>query len=350
MIRHLAVAASGLSAFVLTCLSVDHAFPRELPWLMREKVAHESAHGDSYDALFVGSSRMENNVMPTIFDRAAAEHGLTIHTFNEGISGMYPPQDAYLLDRILAARPTRLRWVFLELQYLQTPLLRANRDTEEQVHWHDWPRFFLLCQWAVATQNKHRHWRDNASEAVGRLSTLGEHSLLFARRFTGMGRGALLLQRWATHEPAPAMNWRLLGVNGDGWVPAGVGNARDAKTIATLEADLERRREKPPSKDTNDQVTQKAFDLIVAKIERAGATPILIVPPNASRVYFYPRPELAQHLIILDFCDPGKYPELYATENRVDTSHLTPAGAELFSRLLAERFVEATHQRTGASR
>ncbi|MDR3405977.1 MAG: hypothetical protein P4L99_26060 [Chthoniobacter sp.] len=347
MIRSLAIVASGAGAFLLTCLLVEHVLPPELPWLIREKVAHLAAHGNEYDALYLGSSRVENNMMPAVFDGTVAQHGIAIRSFNGGISAMYPPQDAYMLDRILASKPPRLRWVFVELQYLQAALPRTNRNTLEQVYWHDWPRFSLVCQWLVGT-NKHRHWRDNVWEVVGRLPALGDHALLFARRQTNMGRGVQLLERWVAHEPAPTMDWELLDKNRDGWAPAGIGERRDAQTIASLDEELEQRRQKPPGRDSTDPVTQKAYDLMVTKIQQAGATPVLVVPPNAARgTYYYPRPERARHLIILDFCDPKKYPVLYATENRVDTSHLTPAGAEIFTRLLAERFVEATREGAG---
>jgi hypothetical protein len=340
--RYLAAIAIGVCAFVSACLLLDRLLPaRDLPWLVREKVAHMATHGNQYDALFLGSSRVENNIIPALFDRTAAERGLVLQSFNAGISGMYPPQDAYVLDRLLAAKPAHLRWVFVELQYLQTVLPRANRGTIEQVYWHDWARFALLYQHEILKAKKQRHWQDGVKEAVDRLPELSEHALLFAQYFTNLGRGAVLLHRWVFHEPVAPADERALGEFHDGWAPAGMGEIRNEQTVARLDRDLQERRTKPPTKDFRDAVTQKAFDQVIARIERAGATPVLVVPPNAARGnYFYPDPKRARQLLVLDFCDPTKYPELYATENRVDTSHLTPGGAQIFTRLLAERFVE----------
>ena len=343
VMRHFAVIASGICAFVLTCLLIDRMMPaRELPWLVREKVAYVATHGGEYDALFMGSSRVNNNIIAAMFDRTAAGRGFAIKSFNAAIPGLYPPQDAYLLERILGSKPAHLRWVFLEMQYLQTALPPANLGTLEQVYWHDWPRFSLLFRHIVLMVKKRRHWRDEVEEAWRRWPQMRGHTLLFVQYFTNLGRGFPLLQRWVTHEPAAPLEWGLLGENRDGWLPISVPPVTDQNVIARLDKDLLKRRTHPPIKDFSDPVTQEGFDKVIAQIRRAGATPVLIVPPNAARGnYFYPDPRRTQQCIVLDFCDPQRYPELYATEHRIDTSHLNEAGAEIFTRLLAERFVEA---------
>lgn len=40
------------------------------------------------------------------------------------------------------------------------------------------------------------------------------------------------------------------------------------------------------------------------------------------------------------FCDPERYPELYAPEHRFDDDHLDHEGAQLLTRLLARRFAD----------
>ncbi len=339
--RSAGIVVIAVCAFLLTCLLGDRLLPkRELPWLVREKMAHLAAHGNDYNALFIGSSRMQDNIIPAVFDRDVDGQGFTIRSFNAGISGMYPPQDAYLLDQILHLKLTGIRWVFIELQTLQTTLPRANRQTLQQLYWHDWPRFSLLCERFVATQSR-RHWRDRVAEVGERWPDFCDHVLLFVRRFTSLGRGSVLLNRWVFREPITAEDWSLLGDYGDGWTPAGTHRGLDPQETAALESDLEVRRKKPPVREAGDRVTQKALDLMIAKIQRAGATPILIVPPTARGTYFAPDPAQARNLVILNFCDPPKYPELYLTKYRVDPSHLNAAGAEIFSHLLAQRFIEA---------
>lgn len=45
-------------------------------------------------------------------------------------------------------------------------------------------------------------------------------------------------------------------------------------------------------------------------------------------------------MIIWNFSDLQRYPELFAAENRLDYVHVNSAGVRHFSRALAERFGE----------
>ena len=65
---------------------------------------------------------------------------------------------------------------------------------------------------------------------------------------------------------------------------------------------------------------------------------------TAKRV-FYPRPERAQRSMVLDLNDPVRFPELYENRYRLDTDHLNTAGADVFTRLLAEQWSAAVKAR-----
>ena len=328
-----------MAAFALACVLVERVLPpREMPWLVQEKLWHLAAHGEDYNTLFLGSSRVENNIMPSVFDHDVSGQGVAIKSFNFGISAMYPPQDAFVLDQILDLKLKHIRWVFIELQTLQTTLPRANRGTLQQVYWHDWPRFALLCERFITTRRQ-RHWRDRFEEISERVPDFSDHILLFARYMTNLGRGSVLVNRWISHEPSPHPS-TYFEKDHDGWEEAGLGHVMDRYEIAALESDLAKRRKELPVKESADPVSQKALDLMIAKIQRAGATPVLFVPPSARGTYFSPDTQHARNVIVLNFCQPQKYPELYLTKNRVDPYHLNAAGAEILTHLLATRFVE----------
>jgi hypothetical protein len=73
-------------------------------------------------------------------------------------------------------------------------------------------------------------------------------------------------------------------------------------------------------------------------VEQLGATPVLIVTPVTAKRVFFPRPERVQRTMVLDLNDPVRFPELYENRHRLDTDHLNTAGAEVFTRLLAEQW------------
>ena len=339
VLRALAVLAASVGAFLGTCLIFDAIFPeRELPWSIQERTNFLKARDGKYDALFLGSSRVGDNIVPATFDRELAEHGFAIQSFNAGVSGMHPPQDACLLDLILELKLKRIRWVFVELQTLELKQAGSDVQTLQQLYWHDWPRFRLLCD-ALLAPRERDHWRMRVT--LDRWPDFYSHTLLFARRFVSLGRGAALLNRWVSSEAEePARQWDPGLEERDGWQPAGVKRVRKEKEIAALEDILKKRRKSPPVREFGDSATLKALDLMVAKIQSAGATPILFVPPTARETYFFPDPARTPHLVILNFCNLEKYPELYETKNRLDTSHLNPDGAQIFTRLLADRFAE----------
>ena len=78
----------------------------------------------------------------------------------------------------------------------------------------------------------------------------------------------------------------------------------------------------------------------IAQIIRAGAQPVLIIPPRTRVRYFVPSAENARLAPVIDLCSLVKFPELYDSRYRVDTSHLNAAGAEVFTRIVARRFLE----------
>jgi hypothetical protein len=48
-------------------------------------------------------------------------------------------------------------------------------------------------------------------------------------------------------------------------------------------------------------------------------------------------PEIRAGIMLLDYSDPERYPNLYAPENRRDPGHLNVRGAEIYTRLVARQ-------------
>ncbi len=341
----LAVGA-GVGSFGLAVWLADAWLPSaETPAYVRERLTHLAAHGNEYDAIFIGSSRIENHLMPAVFDRLVGARGLPMKSFNAGVHGMGTPEDSWMLGRILALRPARLRWVFLEIDFFQTGIKDGERGTLRSVAWHDWPRFWSLCR-RLAAPTGHLSFRDQLAEVFERPRDFIGHLSTFGQRTTQLGRGALLFQDWrGAAEPEPVEASKL-GPGGDGWEPADSADAGDRKkakrfTGYTGGRDL-------PKPDEADRVSQAVLGEAIAKIVRAGAVPVLVIPPRVRVWYFVPSAENARHAAVINLCDPAAYPQLYAPENRIDSSHLNAAGAEILTRIVADRFVQIAQPPSGA--
>jgi hypothetical protein len=329
-----------VAAFGFTVVLIRHWLPPlEVPTTVREKLAHIEQHADEYDALFLGSSRIQNHVQAALFDRIATEQGIAVKSFNAGVSSMRPPEDAYFFDQILAAKPGRLRWVFVEVDFLQTVFQEEQKNTLRGVYWHDWPRFSLLFRRCLVPR-QHVNFIGKIQDASTRFGDLMDHATASVERCANVGRGYTMIDRAMNRWVPDKMDWRKLGDAGDGWTPAREKENPTPASRARLASILAERASGGPAKQSGDAVSRAALRELIDKITAAGATPILVIPPRTRESYFRPSHEDFPNVTVFDFCDPEKYPDLYKIDLRIDTSHLTAAGAEVFTRLLARRFAE----------
>lgn len=178
------------------------------------------------------------------------------------------------------------------------------------------------------------------------LAAFPEHFWHFAREMSNVGRGDHLARQLLR----PPADWRrrlphYLGADLAGWTPTGRGEEMPPEIKAKFEAERAQRLIQPAERDLADGVSQEALEGMIARVERLGATPVLIVPPVTGRKVFYPRPGLVERAIVLDFNDPVRFPELYENRHRLDWDHLNTAGAEVFTKLLAVHWIEAIKSR-----
>ena len=297
---------------------------------------------DRFDTIFVGSSRIQNHLMPALFDRLATEGGKPVKSFNAGVSSMHTPEDGWFLEQILARKPARLRWVFLELDFFEPGLQDGQAGTLRGVPWHDWTRFRQLCR-RLFVMTANLGLRDEIADFFERQRDFIDHLAAFGQRQTQLGRGAQLFDRWRFAEKPEPMHWENLGAGGDGFVPAKSAHASEEKIPARLASVLAARKKEPPAPSTADRVSQAVLGEAIAQILRAGAVPVLVMPPRTRVFYFVPSAENARHALVIDLCRPAEFPELYDARYRIDTSHFTAEGAEIFTRIVAGRFLEIAH-------
>jgi hypothetical protein len=334
-------------AFAASCALLGRSLPFPPVLIVRDKIEYLARHGDEYDVLFIGSSHVQGQVMPSVFDPIVRRGGRPVKSFNAGVAGMFSPEDSYLLEQILQLPHHRLRWVFFELSHVRTGLEREG--TARFVYWHDWPRVRLLLRrlWQEAQEGSaqlanHGHaafaarwdtWSAAGQKMVGHLRQS------FARA-VNLGRGSDLLDRWIRPRDRAREIAKSLGENGDGWMSAfGVSQEMAAAPRAEYLRAYEERLATPAVLERSDPVSQDALDDLAASVRRSGAVPIFIVPPTTESGHFFPTAEREKDLAVFDFSDVRRYPELYSPEHRIDPDHLNTAGARIFSEELAKLFL-----------
>jgi hypothetical protein len=314
---------------------------------VQEKFAWFAAHRDDYDALFIGSSRIYHGINPTVFDEITAAAGIPTRSFNFGLDGMFPPENAYVFERLAALRPKNLRWVFVENGALRLHTGNRNPDNVRVLHWHDSARTTLVCRALLASAELGTPQKKPADESPeGRWPLAAMHLRLWLGRTLNAGRGALLLQSALRPTPPP----HLAGILGrrragagrlrDGFVPI-VGGG-DHPLPAAAKADYERGYAElvadKSDKSFLDRDSQYNLDRMSACIGALEARPIVVIAPSAAPRRPYPQP--GGIAPVLDYSDPVKWPALFQIENRIDRAHLNAVGADEFTHALAADFIE----------
>jgi hypothetical protein len=336
------VGIAGL-AFVLACAGLNAFLPFPEIDVVSPNLRFLLQHRDDFDTIFIGSSRIRHQISPAIFDRTMGAAGLPTRTFNFGINGMVPPEDSYVLERFLGARPRHLRWVFIELDELQTERVPETEGTRRALYWHDGKRTALVLR-AILDPS----YRDSG---FARLRKLGElmlpglenseardlfffHSALFAKKFTNIGR-KIELAGWISRLWKEEGLSRELGSNG--YVP--LSQTMSAAEAVIYQTEIERAVTHAGSRSVSAS-TEHAYRELAEQVRKAGATPIFLVTPLTMQVKLEFRSESGTGATVMSFNNATAYPQLYRNEMRIDRSHLNSAAAEEFTRLVAENFLQ----------
>ena len=337
-----------LAAFIVSCLLLGRWLPFPEVGMVRAKLEHLAAHGDDYDVIFIGSSRIHEQVLPEIFDRVAGENGVPVKSFNAGIVAMVSPEDSYLLDEILRRPHRRLRWVFFELSRLQT--LVWGEHTARFGYWHDNARWMFIARRlrVEALGRLKKLKRENHATFAARwtvwtnfITQLAAHTNHWLVRATNLSRGSDILNRSLRTPGFHFDVGKELGPRVDGWMAAGTRfQQMSPPQRAVYDETYADRVAKPATKDRGDDVCQSVLEHMLAAITKAGAHPVMVIPPTTAEWNFYPTEERERQYPVLDFSDVQKFSELFAPKHRVDVGHINTAGAEFFTEYFARDFVE----------
>jgi hypothetical protein len=343
-------ALSGLAflvSFCVVCFAIRESLPFPAVPVVQSKIEYLQDHVNEFDVLFLGSSRMYHQIIPSLFDELLSKQGVAVRSFNIGVDGMRPPEDAYVFDQVRAMKPQRLRFVFIEAAGLRLPVDEDKRDTIRALYWHDWERLRLLLSRAMY-QKKKRDLTDTIRELREPMSAFFAHLELFAKNVTNAGRSDVLTRhlRTRTQRTTQQINReRVMGKSLDGYVPADFPEVMPPEALASYRRELGERQTKPAVEDLADPVSQKAMQRLLAAVRSIGATPVLVIPPTTNKKNFYPRPELRGDLLIFDYSDINKYAGLYENQHRQDTDHVNKAGAVVFTEILAKEFAAVVQSR-----
>ena len=306
----------------------------------KPKFAHLAEHLGDYDTLFVGSSRMQRGIVPDVFDRQMQERGAPSRSFNLALAGSRPHDFEPMVAWLVEHRSPQLRRIVIELHAYEQGSRDGNWLTDYEVEMHPAASFFGRLHSILIDRHG---WATKAT-------TCGYLLAHTATNVLRIGQGVRIAQRaterWLGHGPRPPAP-----VPGRGFDPLTPETApaervqqhREWRAAPQrVEAMLAQKR--APGLPTyleqgRGSFNQAAFRRQHASLRAAGIEPIYVVMPVYSSSFFGREvlPQLATEAVILVLDDPTTTPEIFQSEYWFDSDHLLPNGAEVFSRLLAER-------------
>jgi hypothetical protein len=330
-------------AFVVGFAFTASLIGYHLPWpdvpAVTPKLRYFAQHRNEFDTLFIGSSRIYHQVLPSVFRRTGAGAWRPDESFNLGIAGMRPPEDSYVFDEVRKLKPQKLRWVFIEAGGLRFSIDREKRGTIRAVYWHDLERTLLLLYFGATHRSD---W--SGEDFLNTGAIVADHLGLFMRRLSNIGRADFLAAKLITHKK-PKLHLRPVGDKRDGFRPTGQPEEIREEERKNLEREVAML-EFEPSEIRYDRIaSQVAVDRLFRRIRKMGAEPVLVIPPTTSGSRFYPAPWIQPEVLVLDYADPKRYPELFEARHRLDPTHLNVAGGKIFTKLLARDFAAAVAAR-----
>jgi hypothetical protein len=324
------------AAFLCTCSALHAVLPAPHLGEVGTKMRFSAAHQDEFDTIFVGSSRIYRGVSPSIFDEVMAKAGNPSHTFNFGINGMLPPERFYFLERILSMKSRKLKRVFVEIDDVQATWLPGEQTSQRVIYWHDWKRTWVVVR-KILNLDVHEQWKRKLRLLSRWHETIALHLMLFAKNFGNFDRALDLAESFLDGKQ---VQWDELGPKLDGHLPIAVRISGEKGSAYELE--LAHEEAAHIGNVALDRYADQAYRHYARRIQGAGATPIFVVTPVNPQLpsqFSGPSPGL-----LLAYNIPKLYSDLYRAEARVDDAHLNQTGAEKFTRLLAEDFLEKTRQ------
>ena len=319
----------------------------EVP-VVSEKLRYLRRSGDAYNVLFIGSSRVHHQIIPELFDRLMNEAGIRVHSFNLGIDGIRPPEDAFLLEHALQSRHEPLLWVIQEANPIRFREAEQIHDGLRGSYWRDGPRMWLLFQRLLAGKAPRSK---NAWQRFGEfLHDSGDfwgHCMLWLPKWIHLSEGVPMLHRICQHvsETIPT---KQSGDDFDGYISAG-NEAMTEEAEGLYTKDMAALQRNPAVEYYGDPASQQLIQWSRKTVERHGGKLILVVPPTTNDWKFYPDPQFGPPPPVLDFSNVDQFPELYEYGRRKDSGHLNQAGAELFTRLIVRHLLLLIKTKAGPS-
>ncbi|MBK6731223.1 MAG: hypothetical protein IPG60_09745 [Bacteroidetes bacterium] len=297
-----------------------------------------------YNTLFIGASTTYRHVDPKEFDDYvnSINPSLNIRSFNFGIPANRTPQSIYTLDNLLKDKKDHIKYVVLDLSEL-TKMGVDNLHKKEMLYWYTWSNIGMIMKASWESENK----------IVNKVGVPVLHAFSFGEKSLMVGMGAAFLEQHLGYN----LETLALGPDKNGFY------SLDQELQDYPEGDLSIRYDVLRTEDTINFRTQlcqmlydkygdatqnpnktmaKELNKVIKDCESKNIQIIFMLSQRLGDRYEYLLPLYNQlpERNKISFANPSEYPQFNDRNNLFDLTHLNAPGAEIFTKLLADKFLQ----------
>ncbi|WP_392535291.1 hypothetical protein [Nostoc sp. C117] len=310
------------------------------------KFEYFTEHKDDYDVIFLGPSTTYQGVIPKVFDETMAANHKNIRSFNFGILAANVAEMDFYLQKILALKPAKLKWIFLDC--LDNIYMQEAPTSAKNVYWHTpiktIENFQLIAESTYSFKDKISGYYANSISFLHRWLGIGYFSNSWQQKLDPLSKritGEKLLQEAGYY----AMDWLK---NSEEWKKTFQLNYLQSYKIRLMQAKSGVVERENISAYPQDSYALKIVKKIIFRIDSQEETnnikvePIFFIPPildsDADHSAIMRAYDLGYISTLLAFNNPNTFATLYDIERRADARHLNHQGAQEFTRILATKF------------
>ncbi len=273
----------------------------------------------NFNTIFLGSSRLQVGVIPTLFDSISTDKN--IRSFNLGVSQLLNPEIYFLYDHILADESIELDYVFMELTALHSMPIDHIRK-KNSFYWHN-----LKYLKYTATYLMH-----SDASYTKKIGLTGMYLASYLNKYLTVDH------LFDNNKKTDCSDWKAengsclydVQMKGDGFV-----KSKSEWSDAYQYAD---------SQEFINEFYLEKLQQLIELSKAKGTRLIFFIPPRLSRLEYKEVVNMGKALPAENFLSVTnieQYPQLYLLEHSRDVGHLNREGAALFTKILAEQFLNS---------
>jgi hypothetical protein len=273
------------------------------------------------EVLFVGPSYVRSQVFPAVVDAEADRLGKPFRSCKFARTAMYGYEQKWELDRLLSHSWPKLRLVVFDVTTGdKTGVKRENLFNPRVIQWHDVGQLSWFAERADRSDDRAAVF----FEAVEHVEHFVAHQLL-------LGQGAVHLQQAGETEEERLEKLLRRGRN-----PPRPTKADRRKNIGRVKQAAKKKQKVLADKPADKDLTRWALELRELVRAHGVEGQALLAPVWGARLVRSEPAEGVDPMVVHDFNDPGRYPQLYDIDARGWGSHLNESGSYEYSKLLAK--------------